>query len=52
MDIEKYNMLQRNYTKKNKKLNLVSLLIISIIVVIPQLIVCGTFKKLQIAAFN
>lgn len=25
---------------------------ISIIVVIPQLIVCGTFKKLQIAAFN
>ena len=22
MDIEKYNMLQRNYTKKNKKLNL------------------------------
>ena len=31
MDIEKYNMLQRNYTKKNIKLNLVSLLIISII---------------------
>ncbi len=25
---------------------------ISIMVVIPQLIVCGAFKKLQIAAFN
>ena len=38
MDIEKYNMLQRNYTKKNIKLNLVSLLIISIIELISIII--------------